>query len=127
MVLEGSWFAGSVSVHVAGGGDVSLVNVLALDCSVCKETDELASLDWLALPLGPKLDLFCACELASRGVTFRSYEAKLSASLTIASSFDAASSTARSPSTRLCSARGQGEERLGGSAADDLRDRRTAA
>ena len=53
-VLDGAWFLGSLGVRVDGAGVASLANVVALDCSLCKAVDAIASLPWADLPAGPK-------------------------------------------------------------------------
>lgn len=90
-VLDGAWFLGSLGVRVGGAGVASLANVVALDCTLCKDVDAIPSLTWAELPAGPKANLFCACGLGRRGISFNSTSAKLSAVLTMASTLSAQS------------------------------------
>ena len=84
-IFDGAWFLGSLAIDMGqGGGEASLVNVLSLDCRVCKDFASIADLPWAALPLSPKANLFCACEMKDEGIAFDSTDAKLSAVLTIA-------------------------------------------
>ena len=93
LVLEGVQFLGSLSIDMRGGdGAASLVNLITLDCEVCKAPDLISTLSWGELPLSPKANLFCACDLANeRGLRFNSTDAKLSAVLVIAHSIEAQS------------------------------------
>ena len=89
--LSDARFVGSLDVEMRSG-TASLVNVVTLDCALCKDQAELHSLSWGQLPLSPAANLFCTCDTPSRGFSFLSSEdAKLSASFVIANRIVASS------------------------------------
>ena len=86
VVLSDARIVGTVDVGMASGGhgEVSLTNVLTLDCSFCHELSQVGDLPWAELLLTPQLNFFCTCDLADeRGIRVASADAKLSAAFTI--------------------------------------------
>jgi len=66
-------------------GAANLVNVLTLDCSVCKNASAVGDLFWDEIPFGPRYNLFCACDASpQRGITFESGAADFTAAFVMA-------------------------------------------